>query len=176
MSVRNIAENYGGHIIGIPRDNLPILEKQDGSGALWDADSAWEDVTEYRRYAGAKKAILAMGAPAYLARDAAETLKSEDPVDVFVVNALPLGDGVLADLVGNYDGGVVTVEDGLIGNPTVGIRGFASLVQSAAISSATPVAHVGIVDPTIAPSEGHLATWEHFGITAENLVEAVRSL
>ena len=176
VSVRNIAENYGGHIIGIPRDNLPVLEKQDGSGALWDADSAWEDVTEYRRYAGAKKAILAMGAPAYLARDAAETLKSEDPVDVFVVNALPLGDGVLADLVGNYDGGVVTVEDGLIGNPTVGIRGFASLVQSAAISSATPVAHVGIVDPTIAPSEGHLATWEHFGITAENLVEAVRSL
>jgi transketolase len=176
VAVRDLAEHYGGHIIGIPRDNLPVLEKQDGSGALWEADSAWEDVTEFRKYEGATKAILALGAPAYLGAEAAESLKDSDPVDVYVVNGLPLGQGVLAGLVGKYQGGVVTIEDGLIGNPDVGVRGFASLVQSAAIGSSTPVAHVGIVDPTIAPSEGHLATWEHFGITTENLVAAVQSL
>lgn len=176
VAVRDAAENYGGHVVGIPRDNLPILEKQDGSGALWEADSAWEAVTVYRENAGAKKAILALGAPAYLAGEAAETLGSDDPVDVYVVNGLPLPEGALADLLGRYPGGVVTIEDGLIGNPAVGVRGFASLVQSAAAGTSTPVAHVGIVDPTVAPSEGHLPTWEHFGITADALVEAVRSL
>ena len=70
----------------------------------------------------------------------------------------------------------MTIEDGLIGNPEVGVRGFASLVQSAVAGTAVPVAHVGIVDPTVAPSEGHLATWDHFGITTDSLVDAVRSL
>jgi len=49
-------------------------------------------------------------------------------------------------------------------------------VQSAAVGTSTPVAHVGIVDPTIAPSEGHMPTWDHFGITADALVEAVGTL
>jgi transketolase C-terminal domain/subunit len=176
IAVRDMAEHYGGHIIGVPRDNLPVLEKQDGSGALWEADSAWEAVTAYRQYEGASKVILAMGAPAFLAAEAAEALKDSDPVDVYVVNGLPLAEDELGDLVGKYSGGVVTIEDGLIGNPEVGVRGFASLVQSAAAGTAIPVAHVGIVDPTVAPSEGHLATWDHFGITTDSLVDAVRSL
>jgi transketolase len=176
VAVRDMAEHYGGHIIGIPRDNLPVLDKQDGSGALWDADSVWEDVTTYRQYEGAKKAILAMGAPAFLGAEAAEALKDSDPVDVYVVNALPVGEDQLGKLIEKYSGGVVTIEDGLIGNPSVGVRGFASLVQSAAAGTSTPVAHVGIVDPTIAPSEGHRPTWDHFGITTDSLVEAVQSL
>jgi transketolase len=176
VAVRDLAEHYGGHIIGIPRDNLPILDKQDGSGPLWEADSVWEDVTAYRTYTGAKKAILALGAPAYLGAEAAESLKDSDPVDVYVVNGLPIGSGVLEGLIEKYSGGIATIEDGLIGNPHVGVRGFASLVQSAAAGTGTPVAHVGIVDPTIAPSEGHIATWNHFGITAEDLVDAVKSL
>ena len=153
-----------------------MLEKQDGSGALWEADSAWESVTSYRQHAGAKKVILAMGAPAFLAAEAAEALKDNDPVDVYVVNGLPLGSGELGDLIRKYSGGVVTIEDGLIGNPEVGVRGFASLVQSAAAGTAIPVAHVGIVDPTVAPSEGHLATWDYFGITTAGLIEAVHLL
>jgi len=176
VAVRDMSENYGGHIIGIPRDNLPVLAKQDGSGALWDADSKWEDVTTFRTYDGAKKAILAIGAPAYLGAEAAEQLKDSDPVDVYVINALPIADGAIADLASRYDGGLVTIEDGLIGHPGVGLRGFASLVQSAVVGTSTPTAHVGIVDPTVAPSEGHLETWEHFGITTESLVEAVQSL
>jgi len=38
------------------------------------------------------------------------------------------------------------------------------------------VAHVGIVDPRIAPAEGFEEVWQHFGLTADNLLAAVRSL
>lgn len=169
----DMAAHYGGHIIGIPRDNLPVLGKQDGSGPLWDADSDWEAVTPFRQYEGAKKAILAMGAPAFLAGEAAEA--SGGAVDAYVVNGLPFDDGGLDALVERYPDGLVTIEDGLIGHPGVGLRGFASFVQSAA-TGRVPLAHVGIVDPTIAPSEGHLPTWDHFGITKEALIEAVSSL
>tara|TARA_B100001123_G_scaffold294528_1_gene328390 strand:+ start:1670 stop:3913 length:2244 start_codon:yes stop_codon:yes gene_type:complete len=173
VAVCDMAAHYGGHIIGIPRDNLPVLGKQDGSGPLWDADSDWEAVTPFRQYEGAKKAILAMGAPAFLAGEAAEA--SGGAVDAYVVNGLPFDDGGLDALVERYPDGLVTIEDGLIGHPGVGLRGFASFVQSAT-TGRVPLAHVGIVDPTIAPSEGHLPTWDHFGITKEALIEAVSSL
>ena len=68
----------------------------------------------------------------------------------------------------------VSQEDGVIGTPETGVRGFAGVVASAARGLAT--AHVGITDPRIAPSEGHMETWAHFGITAEALVEAVKGL
>ena len=57
-----------------------------------------------------------------------------------------------------------------------GVRGVAGLVAAAAGSAGVPVAHVGIVDPRIAPSDGHMEVWEHFGITAGALTEAVESL
>ena len=50
LAVRDLAAHYGGHVIGIPRDSLPILEKQDGSGPLWEPDAEWEHVTAYRSY------------------------------------------------------------------------------------------------------------------------------
>lgn len=173
VATQDLAKHYGAHIIGIPRDNLPVLGKQDGSGPLWEADADWEAVTAFREFDGAKKAILAFGAPVFLAGEAADRLNGE--ADVHIVNGLPLGDGEMRGLVDRYPGGIVTIEDGLIGHPDVGLRGFASLVQSAAVGR-VPLAHVGIVDPKIAPSEGHLPTWEHFGITADALVEAVGAL
>ena len=75
LAVCDMAAHYGGHIIGIPRDSLPILEKQDGSGPLWEPGDAWEPMTAYRTYAGAERAILAFGAPAFLAGEAAEQLE-----------------------------------------------------------------------------------------------------
>jgi len=39
-----------------------------------------------------------------------------------------------------------------------------------------PVAHIGITDPCVAPSSGHMETWAHFGITAGALVKAVQEL
>ncbi|MBN1515881.1 hypothetical protein JXA32_04885 [Candidatus Sumerlaeota bacterium] len=178
LAVRDLAAHYGGHIICIPRDNLPILAKQDGSGALWEANSLWEDITVYRKFDGAKKAILAIGAPAFLAGEAAEELSKSgaNPVDALILNSLPLPEGALEKLFAQYPGGIVTVEDGIIGTPEAGgLRGIAGMFCSANKAN-IPLAHVGIVDPRTAPSHGWEETWEHFGITRANIVRAVQSL
>lgn len=173
IAVRDLAAHYGGHLIGIPRDNLPILTKQDGTGPLWEPAQPWEPMTEYRRYAGAKKAVLVVGAPAFLAGEAAE--ESQD-VDVYIVNGFPLPDALLPSLYDAYPGGIVTVEDGLIATPEIGLRGFAGMVRTAAYGRTLPLEHIGIVDPRVAPSEGHLETWTHFGITKEAIVKALERL
>jgi transketolase len=174
VAVLDLAARSGAHIIGIPRDNLPVLTKQDGS-ALWDADSEWEAATAFRSYDGADKVILALGAPAFLAETAAEELAAAGtPADVIVVNGLPFGEGELDAIFARYPGGVVTIEDGIIATPGEGLRGFASLVAMSA--NGVPTDHVGIVDPRVAPSDGHDEVWEHFGITSDALVRAVSSL
>jgi len=174
LAVQDMAAHYGGHIIGVPRDStLPILQKQDGSGPLWNPGDTWEPVTVYRKYDGAKKAILAFGAPAFMGAEAAEALS--EPTDVYVINGLPLSDGALDQILENYEG-VATIEDGKIGTPETGLRGVAGLVGTAASSKGIAHAHVGITDPKTAPSEGLEETWAHFGITTEALVEAVESL
>jgi len=177
LAVRDLAAHYGAHVIGVPRDNLPILKKQDGSGPLWAADSPWEAITSYRNYPGAGKAILAVGAPAYVAGDAAEAVKGTgDAADVYVVNGLPLPDDALAELFSEYPRGIVTIEDSVIGTRTHGLRGFASIAASTAYQVNACTEHVGIVDPRIAPAEGHHELWEHFGITKEAIVAALQSL
>ncbi len=163
---------YGAHIVGIPRDNLPILAKEDGS-PLWNPGDEWTPTTVLRSKPGASKAILAMGATAFIAEQAAATLPD---TDVIVVNGLPFGPKELEELVARYNGGLVTVEDGIIGHRGVGLRGFASLVQSAAAGSGVKLAHVGITDPTVAPSDGHMEVWAHFGLTAEAVREAAAAL
>ena len=50
------------------------------------------------------------------------------------------------------------------------------MVISAASNTNTKTEHIGIIDPKIAPSEGHEEVWEHFGITASAIVSAVKSL
>jgi transketolase N-terminal domain/subunit/transketolase C-terminal domain/subunit len=177
IAVRDLAAHYGGHIIAIPRDNLPVLTKQGSEKPLWEAEDRWEPVTAFRKYTGAKKAILAFGAPAFLAGDAAERLNKESiPADVYIINGLPFENNRLEKILESYPGGLVTVEDGIIGTSDTGLRGFASLISGAAITGGIPVAHIGIVDPRIAPSEGYMEVWEHFGITVENLIMAVKNL
>ena len=63
-----------------------------------------------------------------------------------------------------------------MGTRCTGVRGFAGLVLSAASDTGTKTEHIGIVDPRIAPSEGHDEVWEHFGITSDAIVAAVKSL
>ena len=169
----DLSAHYGAHIIGIPRDNLPILAKQDGSGPLWETTDTWEAVTAYRQYKGAKKAILALGAPAFLAGEAAEKLGD---VDVHIINGLPLEKGALEGLVRRYPGGVVTIEDGFIGTAETGVRGFAGLVAGVASQLNVSAAHLGVTDPRTAPSEGHMETWAHFGMTRAALIQAVKSV
>ncbi len=172
IATRDAAANYGAHIVAIPRDNLPILADENGEPIFKNTDK-WEPVTALRKSEGADKAILALGATAYLAIEAVSEL---DGVDAHVVNGLPLNDDQLDALFDQYKGGIVTVEDGLIGNKMSGLRGFAGLVSSNAYDSGLPLAHVGIVDPRIAPADGHDEVWEHFGLTTNAVVSAVRSL
>ncbi len=175
IAVKDLAAHYGAHVIGIPRDNLPVLAKADGS-ALWDATDEFEAVTVARKTAGAQRAILAFGAPAFLAIEASEALgKDGIATDVLVVNGLPLAENAVEEFVSQYPAGLVTIEDGIIGGPATGLRGFAGLIASHA-AGRVPLNHIGITDPRIAPSEGHMEVWAHFGLTKDALVEAVRGL
>ena len=67
-------------------------------------------------------------------------------------------------------------EDGIIGERDTGLRGFAGLLAGIAYGSKIPLEHIGIRNPRIAPSEGHMEVWEHFGITVESLVTAIQNL
>jgi transketolase len=177
LAVKDAAAHYGGHIIGIPRDNLPVLTKQNGTDALWTKEEDWQTITEFRKYQNAKHAILALGAPAHLAAEAAEELDSMGlPTDVIIVNGLPVTGKILNNILTKYPAGIVTIEDGLIGNDESGLRGFAGMMAGYGQRENVPMAHVGITDPAVAPSEGHYEVWEHFGITKEALVQAVQSL
>ncbi len=177
IGIRDLAAHYGAYIMGVPRDNLPILEKQDGSGPLWDVHTPWEPMTPFRTYPNAQKAILAFGAPAFLTDEAAHELNEQGtPVDVYIVNGLPCPLQILSDIFSRYPKGVVTIEDGIIATREIGLRGFAGFIASASYSSSTPTEHIGIIDPRLAPSDGHMEVWKHFGITTEALVETALSL
>lgn len=177
VAICDMASRNGAHVLGIPRDNLPILTRQDSPAPLWNADSPWTDVNQLRSMPGAKKAILGFGATAFVAAEASDKLAAEDlAVDAWVVNGLPLDAGRLEALFKQYPEGLVTIEDGLIGTPESGLRGFAGLVRGAAFGKKLPLVHLGIVDPRIAPAEGHLELWQYFGIDVPSAVAAVKAL
>jgi transketolase N-terminal domain/subunit/transketolase C-terminal domain/subunit len=173
VAVRDAAACRGGHIVAIPRDNLPVLTRAGSLEPLWNAGDTWTPATVYREAAGASTAILAVGAPCYLAGAAADRARAQGvPVDAYVVNGFPLEDGFLEGLAARYRR-IVTVEDGLIGDPQSGTRGFAGLVASHVAGSGVALAHLGIGDPRVAPSEHFVKVWEHFGITEDALLAAI---
>ena len=147
IAVRDAAAHFGGHIVAIPRDTLPVLTKQGSSDPLWQADEPWTAVTEMRSQPNAKTAMLALGAPAYLAASASEKATAAGvPTDVYVVNGFPLAEDFLAGLASRYTR-VLTIEDGLIGTPAAGLQGFAGLAASSLASAGVSLHHFGIVDP-----------------------------
>jgi transketolase C-terminal domain/subunit len=173
VAVRDAAAGRGGHIVAIPRDNLPVLARAGSNEPLWNAGDAWAPVTVYRENPGASAAVLAVGAPSYLAGAAADrALAKGVPADAYVVNGFPLEDGFFESLAARYRT-IVTVEDGLIGDPQSGTRGFAGLVATALAGSGVRVSHIGITDPRIAPSEHFVKVWEHFGITEDAVLAAM---
>lgn len=177
VAIRDLAARNGAHILGIPRDNLPILADPATGKPLWRADSPWTDVTALRSAPGAKKAILGFGATGFVAAEASDKLAADGvAADAWVVNGLPLDAGRLEALFKQYPEGLVTIEDGLIGTPEKGLRGFAGLVRGAAHGQKIPLVHLGITDPRIAPSEGHLELWQYFGIDVPAAIAAVKAL
>ena len=174
IAVRDAASRYGGHMIGLPRDELPILKLQGSEKVLWNPDSNWEPLTLLRSSPGSKRGILAFGGTAFLADEIHSTLSTNLAFDVYVVNGLPLDQKMLVDLGKRYCEGFVTIEDGLIGTPDSGLRGFAGLVAS--IVHGIPLAHIGITDPRVAPSDGHMEVWRHFGLSSDNIESAIKNL
>ncbi len=173
MAVRDAAAHYGGHIVAIPRDTLPVLTRQGSSDPLWQADDAWSPVTQMRSQPNAKTAVLALGAPTYLAASATEKATAAGvPTDVYVVNGFPLADDFLAGIALRYSK-VLTIEDGLIGTPSAGLQGFAGLAASSLAGAGVALHHFGIVDPSIAPSESFVEVWEHFGISEQHLLDVL---
>jgi len=173
LAVTDAAAGMGGHIVAVPRDSVPVLTRQDTTDPLWTGADAWTPVTAYRRYERSEVAVLALGAPTFIAGAAAEQAAVERrPADVYVVNGFPLAPGFVTGLAQRYHR-IITVEDGLIGNVESGLRGFAAYVATHLHGSAVELAHIGISDPQIAPSDDYRRVWEHFGITKEAVLGAI---
>lgn len=173
IAVRDAAAGMGGHIVAIPRDVLPILTKKGTTEPIWSAEDAWEPVTALRTEAGAQAVVLALGAPAYVAAAAADQATAAGvPTDVYVVNGFPVPNAFFEGIAGKYSH-VLTIEDGVIGTATAGLRGFAAFVTGHLASTGAKLEYFGIVDPQIAPSETHLLVWEHYGMTEARLAEAL---
>jgi transketolase N-terminal domain/subunit/transketolase C-terminal domain/subunit len=174
VAVRDATAGYGGHIVAIPRDNLPVLTQADGKTPLWNADDAWTPVTPYRHRNGARAAILAIGAPSFMAGEASDQLAAQGTlVDAYVVNGFPLDEAFVNSLPGKYDR-LLTIEDGVIGTVDAGLRGFAAYVAGRFAGCGIRLEHLGIVDPQIAPSDHYLQVWEHYGMTADAIAERIR--
>jgi transketolase N-terminal domain/subunit/transketolase C-terminal domain/subunit len=172
IAVRDAAAGAGGHIVAIPRDNLPVLARQDSNEPLWNPTDEWTPVTALRKRPGSKVAVLAIGAPSYLAAEASDQTASKTASDVFVINGFPLPDSFVSELAGYY-GRVVTIEDGLIGSVNSGLRGFAGYVASQLSGSSVALDHFGITDPGVAPSDHFVQLWEHYGITVAGLAASI---
>jgi transketolase N-terminal domain/subunit/transketolase C-terminal domain/subunit len=173
LAVKDAAANAGGHIVAIPRDNLPILTKQSSSEPVWNATDAWTPATALRQYKDARVAILAVGAPTYLAVEAAEEANKQGvPADVYVVNGFPVPEAFFAGIASRYSR-VLTIEDGLIGTVESGLRGFAAYAVTQLYRSGITVEHFGITDPGVAPSDHFVQIWEHYGMTAPALTASI---
>jgi transketolase N-terminal domain/subunit/transketolase C-terminal domain/subunit len=171
LAVRDAASAYGGHIVAVPRDNLPVLTRADGKTPLWNATDAWTSVTPYRQHDGAKSAILTIGAPSYLAGEASSKAAARGvPVDAYVINGFPIDEAFMADLPRKYKR-LVTLEDGLIGTVDAGLRGFAGYVAGKVAGNDMDLEYVGIADPRIAPSDTFQDVWAHYGMTTEAIVD-----
>ncbi len=173
VAVRDAAAGFGGHIVAIPRDNLPILTKADSSDPVWNAADEWTPVTILRERSGAGTIVLSIGAPTFMAVAASDRAEEQGvAADVHVVNGFPLPDAYLQEIAGRYTR-VITLEDGLIGNPASGIKGVAALVAGQLYGSGVEIDHFGITDPHVAPSESFMEVWEHYGMSEAALLEAL---
>ena len=173
LAVKDAAAGMGGHIVGIPRDNLPVLTRMGTSDPLWNAGDEWTAVTALREHPGARTVILAVGAPSFLAAAASEKAAAQGVAsDVYVVNGFPGAEVFVRELPQRYDR-ILTIEDGLIGTPSSGVRGFAAYVVGQVGGTAVALEHFGIADPHVAPSESFLPVWAHYGMTEDDLAAAL---
>ena len=174
IAVCDAAAHYGGHIVAVPRDTLPVLTRQGSKDPVWQATDRWTPSTVLRTHQDAKTVILSVGSPTYVAVAAAETATAEGvPTDAIVINGFPLAGDFFEGIASRYTR-VLTLEDGLIGTPESGLRGFAGLAATRLTNDDVRLHHFGIVDPRVAPSETFVELWEHFGMTEAHLLRVIR--
>jgi transketolase N-terminal domain/subunit/transketolase C-terminal domain/subunit len=175
LAVKDAAATYGGHIMAIPRDNLPILTRQGTTEPLWNATESWTPTAVLRQFPDSRVVILALGAPSYLAAEAADQTASQGLyADVIVINGLPVAESFFADIASRY-ARVITIEDGLIGTVESGLRGFAGFAATQLYRSRVDLDHFGISDPSVAPSDHFHKIWEHYGMTTSALVSSIKA-
>ena len=111
-----------------------MLTRQGTSEPLWNATDAWTPSTVLRQFPDSRVAILTLGAPSYLAAEAADqaALKGAS-ADVIVINGFPLAPSFFADIASRY-ARVITIEDGLIGTVDSGPSRFCSTRRIAVVS------------------------------------------
>jgi transketolase N-terminal domain/subunit/transketolase C-terminal domain/subunit len=173
LAVKDAAAGHGGHIVAIPRDNLPILTRTGTTDPVWDAADEWTPVTQIRQNAGASAAILALGAPAFMAVTASDQALAKGVAsDVYIINGFPLPESFLPEMAQRYRR-IFTLEDGLIGTPVGGIRGFAAYVCGHLAGTGVDVEPFGIADPHVAPSDSFMEVWEHYGMREHHMLEAL---
>ena len=128
-----------------------------------------------RKFPDSRAVILSVGAPAYLAAEAADQAAAAGVfADVIVVNGFPVAESFFADIASQYPR-VLTIEDGLIGTPESGLRGFAAFAASQLYRSRVDLEHFGIADPGVAPSDSFPKVWEHYGMTTAALLKSLRA-
>jgi transketolase len=170
LAVKDAAASVGGHIVAIPRDNLPVLTRQGTSEPVWGATDPWTPSTVLRQFPNSRTVILTVGAPTSVAVEAAEQAASKGaPADVIVINGFPVPETFFADIASKYSR-VITIEDGLIGTVDSGLRGFAGYAASQLYRSHVRLDHFGISDPAVAPSDHFIKIWEHYGMTSSAIV------
>ncbi len=172
IAIRDLAARTGAHLIGIPRDAYPHPARL-GYPAV--AAGRPLDGCLAAARPGAQ-ALLAFGAGVCRRRGADKLNDLGDRRRRLGHQRPAAGEGPPGHLFQQYPDGIVTIEDGLIGDPATGIRGFAGIVRGAAHGRPLPLIHLGITDPRIAPSDGHLELWQYFGIDSTTAIAAVKAL
>jgi hypothetical protein len=163
VAVRDAAASTGGHIVAIPRDNLPVLARQGTTEPLWNAADAWTPSTVLRQFPDSRIAVLTLGAPSYLAAEAADqaALKGTS-ADVIVINGFPLAPSFFADIASrlrpcDYNRRWLDWYRGS------GLRVLRHLLHRSLYRTRVKLDHFGITDPGVAPSEHFVKVWEHYG-------------
>ena len=173
LAVRDAAAGMGGHIVAIPRDTLPVLTRMGSSEPLWNATDEWTRSPRcVSMRAQAPPSWRSARRRSWRWRPAIRQRRKGVPTDVHVVNGFPLPEEFLQELSDRYRR-ILTIEDGLIGTPSAGLRGFAAFLAGELHGSIVELEHFGIVDPRIAPSDSFMELWAYYGMTEEHMVRAL---
>lgn len=119
---------------------------------------------------GRDVAVFAAGYMVGLALKAAEALEGSVSVKVINVSTIkPMNPQIIGDLAADCRGIVTAEEHSVVG-------GLGSAIAEALRKSCKPIEFVGIEDTFGCSGHNYAEVLEHHGLTAEHIVEAVRSM